>query len=95
MIAILKDIIPIIENSAPMIASALGSPMSGVIIKMLCDAFGASPHDLPALISKIQSSDDAPAIFKSLESANSNWISGLLNFQRPNKITISIALDWN
>lgn len=91
----LTDALPIIENAAPLVASAIGSPLAGVAIKCIEDVLGLKGGDLPALTSHILSDT---SINDKLASAQSHFMQYLQSncLNRPLlKANISINLEWD
>lgn len=64
----------IVASASPLVASALGSPLSGIVISLLANLFGANPKDTDDLISKINKDPDATLKLKKLEIDHSDTL---------------------
>jgi len=95
MIHILSQILPIIENASPIIAGALGSPIAGIVINVLCKAFDANPGDVNDVVSKIASNENAKDIIKTVEQNHLPWLMSALSVSRLSNIKASIDVSWD
>ena len=91
---LLHDVLPVIEKTAPTIATALGSPAAGIAVKVLCDSFGCSNNDIPNLISNIQQDSDANSKITNAEGDYLQKIAGLFASRFPLKASLTINLEW-
>jgi len=89
----LMDILPLIEKSAPAIASAIGTPSTGVVVSLLCDLFGANKNDLTDLVNKVISDPSADKKLVSVQDTFFNNVKGWLS-SKPSKAVISLCLEW-
>jgi hypothetical protein len=97
MIHQLSEIAHILLEASPMIASALGSPLSGIAVSLLSHAFGVDSQNPSDLVSKVMS--DVPAattILQSLEAQHGDIIKKLMNgANNLASAEINIKLSWN
>lgn len=91
---LLYDVLPVIEKTAPTIATALGSPAAGIAIKVLCDSFGCSPNDIPNLIKNINEDSDSLTKINNAEGDYLQKIAGLFASRFPLKASMTINLEW-
>lgn len=82
----LEDVLPFIETAAPVVATAIGSPMAGTVIGLLCNAFDANKNDLPQLAANINSDPDAHVKLGTVQ----NIMSGLVGTKAPISMTLSL-----
>jgi hypothetical protein len=94
MIHLLKDVMPIIENTAPIIYNAISSPISGIIINLIAKAFNANPGDISDIVEKINSHEDAPGIFQQLEAKHMPWIMTALSMAKPSSLKLCLEVNW-
>jgi hypothetical protein len=88
--AALQDILPIIEKGAPIVASALGSPLAGVAVSALASAFDGDFKDIPGLIEHIKSSADPDG---QLQEAQNQYLH-YLTVRPLQNAKITIELQW-
>lgn len=89
---ILKEIAPIILNVAPTIATALGGPLAGGILSVLCETFGVHKKDPEDLVNKVLA--DVPAAEKkigALENSHKCWLKDLM----PDELEWSGKVKWD
>jgi hypothetical protein len=92
---VLKDILPLIQYSAPIIASALGSPIAGTAISLIAKAFDGDSSDVPGLVSKVLGDSNASDKLKELDTLHGDWISSLLGKIRyPSEIEFNLKVKW-
>jgi hypothetical protein len=60
-------ILPVVSKVAPLLGSVLGTPLAGVAISLMSQAFGVNPSDLNALNNAISESPEAAIKLKTLE----------------------------
>lgn len=94
MIHLLTDVVPIIENAAPIIYNAINSPIGGIIINVVAKAFEAKPGDIHDLIEKINAHEDAPTVFQQLEQKHMPWIMTALSMAKPSSLEVSLKINW-
>lgn len=70
----LCDVMPIIEKAAPLVASFIGGPISGLIISLLALLVNCNPHDNENLIKKLKEDPDLYAKLSNLESTHGQWL---------------------
>ncbi len=95
----LKDILPIIETSAPIIASSLLGPGAGFAFKLIANAFGLDPKmaDESSVKNAISSNTNAPDILQQLE-RDFGFLFDLktpLAFKMPLKAEVNVKLEWS
>ena len=54
----------VLESGAPLLASALGSPVAGLAVGLLTHIFGGSTKDIPSLVAGISNDPDAAVKLK-------------------------------
>ncbi len=52
-----SSIVPLVTKAAPLLGAVLGSPLAGVAISLIAQAFGVSPKDLPSVVTALNSPD--------------------------------------
>jgi hypothetical protein len=62
-----SNILPIVGKVAPLLGSVLGTPLAGVAISLIAQAFGVSPHNLDEVANALATSPDAAIKLKTLE----------------------------
>lgn len=62
-----KSLLKLVQPISPIIAAALGGPLSGVAVSLLSNVFGANPKDITDLTTKIQQDPEAPFKIRQLE----------------------------
>jgi hypothetical protein len=89
----LKDVIPLVAQHAPMIATALGSPVAGIAATILANAFGvaAKPADL---LDAIQNHTDAASILCQCDNTSGGILSKLAQNGMPKYVEVTLKLDW-
>jgi hypothetical protein len=94
----LKEVLPIIEHGAPILATALGSPLAGLGTKfamsLLGLAFGADPKDPASISAAIAAHPEPQNILSRLEANFGDIIKNKYNIQLPSKAEINIKLEW-
>jgi hypothetical protein len=94
----LKEVLPIIEHGAPLIATALGSPLAGIGTKfamsLLGLAFGADPKDPASISAAISSHPEPQNILTQLEANFGDFISNKYHIKMPSSAEINIKLAW-
>lgn len=63
----LSELISIVEKSAPLLASALGSPVAGIAVSLIENAFGITQSNPTQLAAAVSADPDAVAKLKALE----------------------------
>lgn len=91
----LKDVLPMIEEFSPMIASILGSPMAGWAISILASHFGVNVTDISGLGKMMANNSDLPSALSSVQSNNIDFLSKLPIITQPTKIRVNIEADWS
>lgn len=91
---VLKDALPILERSSPIIAGALGSPIAGMAVSLIASALGSDPSDPHALVGKILNDLTSPDKLAALESLHSPALSALLNMRQPSKLDFHLVVEW-
>ena len=96
--AILGEVFPIIEKSAPIIASILGSPAAGgatsIALNLLGTAFGVNPAHIDDLKSAIMSNPKSDYMIGRLEDMFSSWIKSNGDMIMPRRLEINVKLEW-
>lgn len=93
MIPILSDIMPILLKAAPTIATALGSPASGIAIELLERAFGVESGNTSSLIDKIND-PSAIGVLQDLDNAHSSLLTPIANLKLPSNLEVSFKVNW-
>jgi hypothetical protein len=96
---ILGEAFPIVQRVAPIIATALGSPIAGSAtmfgLNLLASAFGVNPSNIKSLENAIVTDPDAESRLGDLESQFSDWFqSNAHKFKMPLKAEINVKLEW-
>jgi hypothetical protein len=95
-----EAVMPMIEKSAPMIASAMGGPIAGIATTALIlikNAFGLPTEATPAdLLTAIQSHPDAETILAKLNATHGTWLAKVVSMvDNPTTAEINVKLTWN
>lgn len=64
---LLNDLASVVEKFSPLIGSALGSPLGGVLVTFIAHAIKANPTDVKDIIDKIKTDPDAEVKIKEME----------------------------
>jgi hypothetical protein len=96
---VLSDVYPIIEKYAPTLATALGSPLSGMAAvfgaNIIANAFGVNVNDVKRLPEIIGSDLDAKEKLCSLEETFSSFFQNASNnFKMPNHLEVTVKASW-
>ena len=94
MIEIFREILPIAIRCAPMIAGALGSPLSSIALELLAQAFGGTSADPADLADKIKSNPNAEGILATLETQHAPYFKALRSIKMPNSAKLTLELNW-
>lgn len=62
-----NDLFPLVNKSAPLLAGVLGSPLAGVAVSLIANAFGANTQDIRTLVETINNDPDCDAKLKQAE----------------------------
>ena len=97
---ILGDAFPIIKEFAPAIASAIGSPISGIAtmfgINLLGNAFGISPAEVSKLGAAIVENPEAQTKLQQIQDSFSEWFTNHAEqFKMPSSVEVNIKMNWN
>lgn len=97
---ILGEAFPLIQQYAPVIATALGSPVAGTAtvlgINLLSHAFGIKPNQVDTLEKTIMNDPEATNRLSNLEAIFSEWFKSHENqIRMPSKVEMNIKLEWN
>lgn len=96
---IFKDALPIIVESAPTIAAAIGGPIAlaaGYVIPVLAQSFGVKSKNVNDLVSSIMQDPNASDKLAACESTHAEWLTYLM--QSVNNLSnaeINIKLNWH
>jgi len=86
----LLDVLPIIEKGAPILATALGSPLAGIAVSALASAFDVKNNHLPSIIDNIKSSIDPDNRLLRAETEYTSYFT-----QRPlQSAELTVKLQW-
>jgi hypothetical protein len=69
-----SDVMPIISKAAPVIASYLGSPATGVILALLGAITNSDPCDHCSLADKLKNDPDLYAKLQQLDLTHADWV---------------------
>lgn len=89
----LKDVLPIIEKTAPLIAGAIAGPQAEAIVCLLAKAFDVTPEEPESLSQKMLNDDDLENKLKTVESDNHETIKTLCEHPHPSRL--SITMEWD
>lgn len=97
---VLKTALPIIQKSAPFVASMLGSPAAGVgtswAMSLLANAFGIKPAQIEDLSDTICNDPDAHNKLCNLEESFVHWFADNAKPTKPlSNAEVNIKLSWD
>jgi hypothetical protein len=69
-----SEIIPIVGKAAPLLASVLGSPLAGVAVSLIAQAFGIRSQDVAELAHTISGDPDATRKLEAIEYAHEEML---------------------
>lgn len=70
----IKKIFDIVGKSAPVVASALGSPVAGIALSLLGNAFGGSPQDPNSILEKLTNDPETQIKLAQIEADHSTTL---------------------
>ena len=92
---ILSEIAPILMKASPLLADALGSPIAGMALTLVSNAFGTDPKNPQDLVSKVlENLPDATNKLNDLESQHSSEIKSALNINMPTSIELNVKVNF-
>jgi hypothetical protein len=96
----LKSVWPLLEKSAPFVASLIGAPYASIPAMMamhsLATRFGLDVENVSGLPDAMQADPDCADKLTSLESFFAKWLQGTNGqWQLPTTAEINIKLGWN
>lgn len=62
-----NDILPFVSKAAPLLGSVLGTPLAGVAISLIANAFGVNPKDISGISSALSADPEAAIKLKTIE----------------------------
>jgi hypothetical protein len=62
-----SDLLSVVSRAAPMLGSVLGSPLAGVAVSLISQAFGANPSDIESLAATVNADPEAAYKLRKLE----------------------------
>jgi lipoprotein signal peptidase len=62
-----SDLIGLVSKASPVLGTALGSPLSGVVLTLIANAVKANPIDLKDIIEKLKADPEADIKMKDME----------------------------
>lgn len=65
--AIESKLLPIVAKAAPLLGTVLGTPLAGVAVSLIAQAFGVNPHNVDDIVTAINSSPEATLKLRTLE----------------------------
>lgn len=95
-----KSILPLIEKSAPLIATALGGPIGSAVgwaVGLLAHAFNSDPTDIKSLADAMQNDENLHDKLCDLESKNCDWLQKILSdikIKMPVSAEITLKIQW-
>jgi len=93
-----KDVIPVIENAAPLVAKIIGTyPALAVnsLLPLLAKAFNVDADDAEKLIKVIAEKEDAPAKLKAFEDNHKDLLKNLIeNFSKLSHAEVCVKFDF-
>lgn len=92
---ILHILAPLISKFAPVLATALGSPIAGIVTSLIASAFGGDPKNLPDLVSKIGADTESQNKLAQLELDHGDLIKTLLITRPPTKIDLHVIVSYD
>lgn len=95
---LLSDALPLIENFAPAVATAIGGPVgfaAGYILPILANAFGTHPTDIKQLAANILSDPNAAQKLQTINTEHGDLLSGVMDsVGNLLHAEVNIKLDW-
>jgi hypothetical protein len=88
--AIASDVAKVVFKASPLLASALGSPVAGMVLSLLGNAFGVAP---PSLASAIAADPDAATKLKALEMQHAEALASIDDADAANARDMAIKHD--
>jgi hypothetical protein len=72
-----SKIIKLVGATSPLIASVLGTPLAGVAVSLLAEAFGKSPSDMQSLYDALGNDPDAVAKIRAVEASHQEALAAI------------------
>lgn len=94
---VLSDVLPIIENNAPSIATALVSPAVGIpemVLSLLSQAFKIPKVDPTLVKNAISTYEHSGETLQGVEQDHALNIIKVLGLRQPSKLEINVKIDW-
>jgi hypothetical protein len=88
-------LLPYLLRSAPLLATALGSPVAGIVTGLVATAFNADPNDIQDVIKKISTDPDSETKLAELENNQGHIIKSLLFSKPPAKIDLHLVISYD
>jgi hypothetical protein len=89
----LKDVLPIIEKAAPLIAGAIGGPQAEAVVCLLANAFDLADDSCDLLPTKMLKDSNLETKLKTIESDNKDVIKTLCDHPHPSRMTVTMEWD--
>ena len=81
-----SELIKAVETSAPLLASALGSPIAGLVLSLVAHTFGVDSNKVDELTSIVRGNPDAASKLKALELQHSETLSKISSSDYENEV---------
>ena len=88
-------LVPFLVKSAPVLASALGSPAAGMVTGLVANAFNADPANLDDLTRRISTDPECEGKLCQLEKDHGDMVKTLLFARAPAKIDLHIVVNYD
>ena len=94
MTHIIPELVNIVSRSAPLLATAFGSPLAGMAINLIGNAIGASSNSQEEILGKLGSTDNAAGILQEIERKYMPMITGLTgNLGKISSIELNLKIS--
>jgi hypothetical protein len=82
-----SDLIPLVAQYSPMIATALGTPAAGMVVSLIAHAFGCDGKDVKEITSAIHDDPEAGIKIKTLQFQHQDAIASLKTTDYANEVS--------
>jgi hypothetical protein len=88
-------LLPYLLRSAPVLATALGSPVAGIVTGLVATAFNADPKDIEDIVKRVSTDPDSELKLTELENNQGHIIKSLLFARPPAKIDFHVVVTYD
>ncbi len=92
----LGDVLPLIEQYAPSLATALWGPAAGGVISLLANTFNAPTADVAGIAKKMLQEPHLENVLKNLQNEH-GWLQQactLVPSAHPNSLELTLKINW-